>query len=173
MPSRPRSRSYAWALHSELSDSPNALSERAWQGLEYARELARQAPLRSRQALRNQPALEPHGERQLAAQEGISLAVLRTRIARARAELFGSLSDSGIYKRKTRRRLQRARAFKGRPCTEPTCQASLPSWARSNRRYCDLHASPRARTQRHRAHASGNQPPPTPARRSSSAQTRG
>ena len=149
------------------------MSEPSWQGLEYARELAQQAPLRSRQGLRNQPALEPRDERQLAAREGISLAVLRTRIARARAELFGSLSDSGIYKRKTRRRLQRARAFKGRPCKEPTCQASLPGWARSNRRYCELHASPRARTQRHRAHASGNQPPSTPASRSNGAQTRG
>jgi hypothetical protein len=126
--------------------------------------------LRSRQALRNQPPLEPLDERDLAAQEGISLAVLRTRIARARVELFGSLSDSAIYKRKTRRRLQRARAFKGRACTEPTCQANLPGWARSNRRYCDLHASPRARTQRQRAHATKNQPPSTPA---SSAQARG
>src|SRR5437588_10499729 len=102
-----RSRSYAWALLSELSDHSEPLSEPARQGLEYATELARQAPLHSRQRLRNQPPLRPLDERQLAAEQNISLAVLRSRIKRARRELFGSLSDSAIYKRKSRRRLQR------------------------------------------------------------------
>src|SRR6266542_2921015 len=100
-----RSPSYAWALHSELSHVPlYKLSEPALAGLEYAEQLAREAPLRSRQALRNQPALEPLTEAQLAAEEGLPVAVIRARITRARRELFGTLTDSGIYKRELAQR---------------------------------------------------------------------
>jgi hypothetical protein len=151
MRSRPPT-SYAWALHSDLSDVPDdLLSEAALEGLEYAEQLARDAPLRSRQALRNQPALAPLTEAHLAAEEGVPVALIRARIKRARKELFGSLTDSGIYKRE---QAQRAAATqrKNRPaCAHLECPNPLSAQARSNRRYCDLHASPREKVRRHRA----------------------
>jgi hypothetical protein len=151
---RRRNPSYAWALHTHVSTAgPFALSEQAEEGLEYAIELARDAGQRSRQALRNQPPpeLEPLSIEQLAAETGLPAAVIRARVRRARRELFGQLTDSGIYKRLRRQRQLRDRRRKPRSCQQTGCASTLPVAARSNRRYCDEHASPRGRVRRHRA----------------------
>jgi hypothetical protein len=155
------SRSYAWALLTHLAERPTyALSDEARQGLEYAAQLARDAPLRSRQALRNQPDLHPLTEAELAAEEGVTIAEIRDRVRRARRELFGRLTDGAISKRQQRERVWTARGKQPRPCAEAGCLEPLPAKARSNRRYCETHASPRARTRRHRSGiVAGRQPP--------------
>jgi hypothetical protein len=153
---RSRSTSYAWALHAELGQvSPWALSDSARLGLEYAERLARDAPLRSRQALRNQQSyLQPLTVAELAEEEAVSVGVILARIGRARRQLFGSLTDSAIYKRKrAQEALKARRRAPDRPCAQPDCPQALPVHARSNRRYCDLHASTGEKVRRHRAAA--------------------
>src|SRR6266851_1342478 len=123
-----RAQSYAWALHSDLGRaSPRGLSDSARLGLEYAERLARDASLRSRQALRNQPALDPLTVAQLAEEENVPARVISARISRARKELFGTLTDSGIHKRQQAQRATAARRRQLRVCAHPGCPRPLPA----------------------------------------------
>jgi len=149
--------SYAWSLHFEIANvATTQLSDDALAGVAYAEQLAQDAPIRSRMNLpRYTPEFAPITIAELAGQHGVSASTIRRRIARARRELFGEISDAAIYKR-----LQRAQKRPRRPrrtCAEPGCDAALATGAHGNRRYCDRHGSPAERTRRHRQEqAAGN-----------------
>jgi hypothetical protein len=147
--------SHSWASHAD--ESPTQLSATAEDGLEYARDLAYDAEERVRQARRGDPLTPPLTIADLSKRDGISEATIRARIRLARRQLFGELSDSGIRKRLQRQRIAAARA--PRPCQQHDCRQPLPQNARSNRRNCNLHASPKERTRRHRKTRSDH---PTP-----------
>ena len=147
--------SYAWSLHLEVANvASTQLSAEAFAGLDYAEQLAEDAPIRSRMNLpRYAPEFAPLTIAELADQFGVSSSTIRRRIARARRELFGEISDAAIYKR-----LQRARGRPRRTCAEPGCAAALAAGAHGNRRYCERHGSPAERIRRHRQEqAAGNQ----------------
>jgi hypothetical protein len=140
--------SYAWSGHTDVADKPELeLSEPAQEGLGYALELAYQARERVRELLHGLPLSPPPTLEELAVRDGRTTAEIRGLIGRARRELFGAISDSAIYKR--RQRL--TRRPRSRPCQQPRCSRPLPSGARSNRRYCDLHSSGPERVRRYRA----------------------
>jgi hypothetical protein len=145
-------RRYSWALREELTPAwLRWLSPDGWDGLEYARKLARNADERRRAAL--DPGL--HSARAtyktLASENDTSVTDVKQKISLARVELFGAdLSDSAIdYQLRTRGPLL------GRPCAEQACDAELPPYASKLREYCDLHATSLARIRRRRGH-----PPP-------------
>src|SRR5947209_4344671 len=108
---RPAAASYAWARHLEATGvTLSSLSPAAANGLAYALELADDAHQRSRDPHR-WTQFAPLTIDQLAAEEGLATAAIGRRIALARRQLFGSLSDAAIYKR-----LQRQRRRSERPC---------------------------------------------------------
>src|SRR5436189_3461957 len=77
--------SYAWALHTHVSAMPpEGLSDDAYRGFEYARELAGAAKARSRQNVVCDPAFKPLTIAALAARKGVAASTLRRRIDKAR-----------------------------------------------------------------------------------------
>ena len=124
------------------------LSKAAREGLVYATKLAENGRRRARNP-RQQPAkLTPE---QLAARYHVPVAHLNKRIALARRQLFGTLTDAAIAKRAQRLKNQRRRR-----CEHPDCNARIDAPQHGNRRYCHTHSSGAARAQRHRAkHARG------------------
>jgi hypothetical protein len=141
-----RPRSYAWAYLTDVANiKRHKLSDAAYEGLRYAMALADAAAARANDALYGMA-----GERltieQLARQDERSPSTIRRNIALARHELFGQISDSGIYKRRARER----KRIKFRVCADPGCDEALPPGSASQRRYCHQHATRKARVRRHR-----------------------
>jgi hypothetical protein len=123
--------SYAWARHVPLNDP--RLSSEGREGLEYAQRLAEDALERSLSALEGRP-MPVLTVEELSLSEDASPSTIRKRIEQARRELFGSLSDAGIYYR-----LRRARKLKVRPwryCEALGCGEPLPAGATARRRFC-------------------------------------
>lgn len=144
-----RATSYAWSQHTDASATATAdLSPQAQQGLEYARELADDANWRKQQLLRGEPPAPPQTIEQIAAEEGVSAQEIRRKIATARRELFGPISDSAIYKRLQRQQPRHNR--EPRTCKQPRCNTKLPPQTHASRLYCDIHATTAVRVRRHR-----------------------
>jgi hypothetical protein len=143
-PSGPRS--YAWALHTEASEiDEDELGEAAWEGLGYAEVLAQNRLERSqdpRRLIRPEQLTPAH----LAARYQVPVAYINKRIALARRQLFGKLSDAAIAKRAQRQKDRVSRA-----CQHPRCDERILPPEHGNRRYCPAHSSGAARAQRHRA----------------------
>jgi hypothetical protein len=141
-----RPRSYAWALHLEVADvSESELSEQAAEGLDYARDLAEDAETRRKQNINEQLRFPPLTLGELAERDGTTSASIGRKIAAARRELFGDISDSAIYKRLERHPLAQTPP---RLCAESGCDCLLDDVAHRNRRYCPQHATPAARVRR-------------------------
>ncbi|HEY8628093.1 MAG TPA: hypothetical protein VIL56_07240 [Gaiellaceae bacterium] len=141
---RKRRRSYAWALHARHSPNRARLTDSAESGLRLATALADDARYRSQLALRHEPLPPTLTLEELAEREQITLAAAETRIGRARRELFGKLSDSGIYYRLKQERARKARAL--RVCEH--CGRPLPRTSTAARKYCP---GSRCRVNAHRA----------------------
>jgi hypothetical protein len=137
--------SYFWARH---ADWRATLSREAWEGFQYARQLADDAQLRSDNVVAHEPLLPPLTIKDVAEANGVSVRTVNRRIGLARRELYGELSDGGIYYRLRRRRVLRARP--PRHCHEPGCGEELPAGASAARKYCDRHRSTAARVRRYR-----------------------
>ena len=143
-----RSVSYAWALLSEVSAVPESqLSWQAHRGLEYARQLAEDARLRARQNVLREDPFPPLTIADLAQGRGVSAAEARQQIRQARRELFGTISNSAVYKRRARARQQPRQP---RRCAQPGCENELSAPTHASRRYCDEHRTAAARIRRHR-----------------------
>jgi AraC-like DNA-binding protein len=149
-----KQRSYFWAV----PDPDRRLSEAAADGLEFARQLAEDAQWRVSLLLDREPLPAPLTIGEIAEDAGLSASTVRRRIARARTELWGDLSDSGIYYRLRRRRTIARRPW--RTCQEPACTNLIPRQASAARRYCETHRAPAARVRRHRRQS--DQPATTP-----------
>jgi hypothetical protein len=146
--------SCSWVHHVHVANvPPSHLSDAALDGLEYAEQLAASARAVSEQNLRHYtPDPPPLTIQEIADATGISPGRVASRIARARRELFGPLSDGAIRKRDQRR--IRPRHREPRTCDEPGCTERLPPDAHGNQRYCFEHATASARVKRHRAQPS-------------------
>jgi hypothetical protein len=96
-------------------------------GLEYARELAEEALRRRADAL-FEPLPPPLTVREIAERDGIPVSTVRGRIRQARRELWGDLSDSGIY--------YRMRRTVSTPRVCDWCGKRLPLAATARKRYC-------------------------------------
>lgn len=123
--------SYAWARHVPLNDP--RLSREGREGLEYAQRLAEDALERSLSALEGRP-MPVFTAEELSLSEDASPSTIRRRIGQARRELFGLLSDAGIYYRLRRARELEARSR--RYCEAPGCGEQLPAGATARRRFC-------------------------------------
>jgi hypothetical protein len=140
-----RSRSYNWALHHDATPVQlDDLSEAAWEGFQYAYELAEDALERSRDPRRHEQQ-PPLTVEQLANENDLEPAHLARLIALARRQLFGNLTDAAIYKR-----LQRQQGRKPRRCAQAGCTIKIPVTAPANKKYCDQHATGAERLRRHR-----------------------
>jgi predicted DNA-binding protein YlxM (UPF0122 family) len=126
--------SYAWARHAEVSPYYRQLSDAAEEGLAYATRLTEDAAFRAERALRGE-LLSPLSLNELAEQEGISVQAVSACIRQARRQLFGGLSDSGIYYRAARQSELSSRP--ARQCAAPHCERLLPRLASRARTYCD------------------------------------
>jgi hypothetical protein len=141
--------SYAWALHLDASAVPYmSLSADARAGLLDANDLAEDASNRVLQNLRNSKSFPPLMVEDIAGRERLPVETVERRIAAARAELFGAVGMSAIYKRIARRQQRAGRS--ARRCAEPGCKQPLDPELHLNRRYCDRHRQPSANTRRHR-----------------------
>lgn len=139
--------SYAWARRADASHVHlGELSERAWEGYEYALELAEDARARARAVVHHNGPQRPLTVAELAERDGRTPRQVFAMLERARFELFGSLTDSAVYKRAQtlERRVRRS-------CQQPGCPNAVPVSAPGQRRHCDRHATGAARTRRHRA----------------------
>jgi hypothetical protein len=114
-------------------DVEDRLSGEARDGLHYASRLAERDRQRSRAALHGEP-LPPSSIKDLALNEAESAATIRRRIATARQEIWGDLSDAGIYYRV--RRSRRAVSPEPRYCEAPGCGLRLPDGSTLRRRFC-------------------------------------
>jgi hypothetical protein len=138
-------RSYAWARHTDASEVPlSRLSSAAREGWRYALALANDHKRCSGEPPWRRH-IPPLTIEEIADDEQVSAATVRSRIARARRSLFGELSDGAIQKR-----VRRQRARTQRPCAHPRCEEQLPPAAAGNRHYCRHHASGNERVRRHR-----------------------
>jgi hypothetical protein len=146
---RKRSKSYAWALHAHISPRRGRLSDQASAGLEYAELLAEDARTRSQDALRGNyhDTMPPLTLAELAERDGIAVATVERRIRQARHELFGTLSDSGIYYRLRRKKMEHMT----RICEAPDCSQKLPPRSTARRRYCGTNCRVSAHRARHGA----------------------
>jgi hypothetical protein len=147
----PRQRpSYAWSQATEVANvTPAQLPDRAYRGLEYAQQLADSARTNRLQNLRHYTLeFAPPTIADIAETEGVPITAIRRRIAQARRALFGTLNDNAIQRR--RQRLARDEDKPARACPEEGCGRALPADAHRNRRYCDRHRTPAARTRRSR-----------------------
>jgi hypothetical protein len=144
-----RRRRYSWSLRLKAGDAwLRWLTREGWEGLEYARRLARNADARRRVALSEDVTPELLTVEKLAKDEGIAAVTVYERIKQARIDLFGkNLSDSAIdYQLRTRPQLGQ------RACAEQTCGAPLPPYLSAARDYCELHHPSLARVRRLRGH---------------------
>jgi hypothetical protein len=151
---RAGTRSYSWARHVETSEvNLDSLSEAAAAGLEDAQDLADNAYARSTEP---RPDMQPPKltTADIAEVRGISTATVRDRIALARRQLFGTVTDAAIAKR-----AQRQRKRHRRTCAHPHCAAQISVAAHGNRRYCQSHATGAARARRHRTQRAAASPP--------------
>jgi hypothetical protein len=134
-----------WARHVRRSDPRVArLSDAAYVGLQWSATLSQMAAQRSEAMLAREELPPPFTIAELSELEGVSTSTIRRKIALARQELFGALSDGGIYHRvhRDRERLSRARA---RPsCGAPGCTSVLPLTATKRRRFCHSRCRRRA-----------------------------
>jgi hypothetical protein len=142
--------SYAWARGLDPSYPDYAgLSADAREALGWAQELDEAAQARQLAAIgRQNPELATVTIAEIAKGESISATTVRRRIAHARFELFGSLSDRGIRDRKNR-----WQELKNRPpkrCEHEGCEEELPIDLGRPRRYCSWHGLPWARAHRAR-----------------------
>ena len=137
--------SYFWAFHVNRGIR---LSDAASDGLDYALQLAEDAKLRAEHVLEHRPLFPPLTIQEVAEISGVSPVTVRRRIALARKELFGDLTDSGIYYRL--RRKQQLQQRKPRTCQQQSCDNPIPQDASAARRYCDEHRTPAARVKRYR-----------------------
>ena len=136
--------SYSWALHTEASEIYEfELSKAAQEGLAYATKLAENRRRRAQNPRQQPDKLTPE---QLAARYQLPVAHITKRIALARRQLFGTLTDAAIAKRAQRQKKRRRRR-----CQHPDCTEFLLAPEHGNRRYCHTHSSGAARAQRHRA----------------------
>jgi hypothetical protein len=143
-----RNLSYAWARHVAVAlTDPDELSDEAYEGLEYARDLTFRAEERGRHALRHERLDPPFTINDLALQYDLPAKTISKSIALARRELFGNLSDPAIYKR-VQRQDDRPTS---RVCHQLGCGKRLPDSAHANRHYCTKHRSPKERARRSRA----------------------
>lgn len=150
-----RRHSYAWAHATDVANAETwRLTEAAEKGLEHAAELAEQTRLRSNRNLRSykpESAATPLTIEMLAAEFGIAPSTVRSRIATARRQLFGNISDAAISKRAQRRRRPIPRPTRPpRTCREQGCDQQLPANVHGNQHYCNQHRTASARTRRHR-----------------------
>jgi hypothetical protein len=145
---RKRPLSYAWARHAAVSPHCRQLSDAAEEGLGYATELTQDAAFRAERALRGE-LLAPLSLSELAKREQISVQAVSACISQARRQLFGGLSDSGIYYRAARQSELSSRHR--RKCAAPGCERLLPRAASGARSYCDGACRVRA----HRARRAG------------------
>jgi hypothetical protein len=140
--------SHAWAHHTEVAQiNPEQLSDAAAAGLEYAADLAYDAQERRRRALRHEPLDPPLTIADLAARTDLPTATVEAMINHARCELFGNLSDAGIYKRRQRQQTSNS----CRACQQHGCTNKLPQTAPRHRHYCTKHRTAKARKRRSRA----------------------
>lgn len=137
-----RRTSYAWALLAERS-AVQELGDDAYAGLGYATLMAEADRARCQVPIRVAELLPPMTIGEIAEMENVSPTTVRRRIARARQELFGSLSMSGIYDR--RRRAARAKSLRGRICAASDCGNPLPRASTARREFCH----PRCRRREH------------------------
>jgi hypothetical protein len=135
--------SYSWALR--LSEREiRQLSGEGRRGVHYAAELALNASERSRAALDHDEVLPNRLTPADLAEVWESPVKINSAIKQARVELFGrDLSRSAIAYRLQHRRHDRR-------CAEPGCEHEIDPLAHGNTRYCDMHASGKARATRHR-----------------------
>lgn len=145
MPRRPVS--YAWARGA----SAHGLSEPAALGLGYAQRLAENARERSRLARSPHRRPFPLTPADIAVDEDVSETTVRRWIAQARLELYGTLSDSGIYYRRKQTEARRER--EQRACAAPDCTNDLPQRATARREYCHPRCRRRHHYQRHHPQA--------------------
>jgi len=148
MPARKRKQrppTYSWALDPGPTDG---LSDAALDGLDYAAYLAEDALRRRRTMFSGDAVLPPLTIEEIAEVARRAPADVRRCIRRARTELYGNLSDAGIYYRRRRRKQLLERPT--RACAQPDCPRPLPWDATTARKYCDHHSSGAARTARSR-----------------------
>lgn len=138
--------SYAVFLRVD-SDAERRLSPAAREGLGYARRLAKRDLERSRAALFGDP-LPPATLADFALNEAESPSTIRRRIQQARKELWGDLSDAGVYYRLRQARRRQESPVVPRRCEAPGCGKDLPATATPRRRFCP---GSRCRTRAHRA----------------------
>jgi hypothetical protein len=126
-----------WARHVRASDSRiPGLSDHAYQGFRWASQLSHMAAQRSEAMLARNPLPPRFTIEELAEFENVSASTVRRKIALARQELFGALSDGGIYHRVHRDRKRLARARAGLKCAAPDCTNPLPATATARRKFC-------------------------------------
>jgi hypothetical protein len=137
-----RRRRHSWALEFRRSDPEvRALSVRGQTGLFYASNFARNAKERTDAMLAGQEL----PERLDASDLGSAIEVYAA-IKQARIELFGKdLSNSAIAYR-----MQQRRGREPCLCADPGCFRPLTRLAHASKRYCEGHASGKARARRHR-----------------------
>lgn len=133
---------YAWALLAER-EAVARLSDGAHEGLGYATTIAEADRARRQVPIRMDGLLPPMTITEIADMENVSPSTVRRRIALAREELFGSLTMSGIYDRRRRKRKQRS--LRGRVCAAADCENPLPATATARRVFCQ----PRCRRREH------------------------
>jgi len=142
--------SYAWAR----TASAHGLSDQAVLGLVSAQRLAKTARERSR--LARSPGRRPFRltPADIAIEEDVSETTVRRRIAQARFELWGTLSDSGIYYRRAQAtKREECQEREERPCKAPDCTNELPRRATARREYCHARCRRRHHYQRHHPQA--------------------
>src|SRR5438128_167896 len=128
MTPRRRPISYFWALE---PGPTSHLSDDARDGLDYAGELSDDARFRVDQLLHREARLPPVTINDVAEACGRTPAAVRRCIKRARKELYGTLSDQGIYYRRRRQKLLKERS--ARRCAELDCPNLLPRSASAAR----------------------------------------
>lgn len=143
-------KSYAWARHTDVGNVPlSYLTDAERQGVQYALDISNDDRERTRLTLLNgQAPWRPLTLSDLAVREDLSPSTIGSLIRQARTALFGNLTDSAIYKRSQRGGGHRAN---DRPCAEPGCTTLIAAHLPRQRRYCQTHRTPAARTQRSRA----------------------
>lgn len=133
-------RSYFWArpggrsLDRKSYPAVAGLSTEARQGLRYADALAESARRRRGMNLSGQPLEADLTLADLERSSPVSASTIRRRMAQARDELFGSLSDRGIYDRLKRERERGGRPLR-RVCAARDCEIPLPETATARRKF--------------------------------------
>ena len=143
--------SYAWTRDVDHSfPGYKRLSADGREGLGWAQELDEAAQARQLAAIgRQNPELATVTIAEIAKDEAVSATTVKRRIAQARLELFGPLSDRGIRDRKAR--WQQLKDLPAERCDHEDCEKELPLELGRPKRYCDRHREPWARAHRAKA----------------------